>query len=178
MIRVLKNLAACSAIGFVVTACGTTETEKRASPPPTVASGKSDAFALTPGKFYVSEIHDLVDGCGKNPMGEPAITSIAFILSNDGAANVSLDFCSHNGRSITGQVHGNVGTLSVINEGKQQGEGVFNQDCQMKLTVTSNNVFVGNYTERQWNRNEAMRRATKDVAECTTSFSFTMQTRS
>ena len=180
MIRKAKGLTLCAALGLVVVACGSPEDEKKA--PPIVANGHGDVHALEAGDYYVTEVRAPEDGCGKQIFRpDRPLTAVRFILANDGHGGVALDFCNYEGRSLSGTVRGNTGSLSVVHQNRHvESEGataIFDQECHMDLTVTADNTFTGRYSEQQRNRNAALRKATVDLAECTTSFAFTMQRR-
>jgi hypothetical protein len=173
-------LALVTALGLA--ACGSGDGDQEASkgaPPPVAPGDDDEAFALTSGTYYVSSVHDLQDGCGKEPLnGTDPLTQVPFVLSNDGQGRVTIDFCSYDGRSVTGDVRGNVGTLAALHSNRKVGGGAhpaeFSQDCRIELTVTAADHFDARYVETQRNRNDIMRQATVDLAECTTSFDFSM----
>lgn len=163
-----------------LSACGVSDDEERSAPPPVVGGTSDTLFALEGGTYYASDLRDLQDGCGKKPMeSDRPLTSVPFFLANDGASNISIDFCSYDGRMLQGAVRGNEGTLAVNHANRRVGSGTnvpeFTQDCRLDLTVTADNRFEGHYVETQRNRNEIMRLATVDVPECTTSFKFVME---
>ena len=178
MLHVLRSVMVSGVLVALASACGSSDSEKQAAPPPVTPQEGSDIYALQAGSYYITELRDLNDGCGKKPLesSEP-ITQVPFILSNDGQGNITMDFCSFNGRSLTGQVRGNQGTLAVVHQNREQGAAKFDQACRMELVATRDNRFDMKYSESQSNRNEALRNATINVNECTTSFSATMQRR-
>lgn len=168
---------------LVISACGFDEDSEDRGLPPPVSTGSSDTlFAIESGTYYVSDVRDVQDGCGKEPMtGETPLTSVPFVVTNDGAGNVAVDFCAYEGRSLQGVVRGNRGTLAVIHSNRKVGSddmvAEFTQDCRLDLTMQADNRFEAYYVELQTNRNELMRLSTKDVPECTTSFKMVMERR-
>lgn len=175
-------LASFFGLGFGLTACGSGDSDDdvKGSPPPVVAGTNDDVHALESGTYYITSLRDVQDGCGKKPnASDDSITQVPFLLTNDGTGTVTIDFCSFNGRSVQGVVRGNSGNLSVIHANRKVGNGdhpaEFGQDCRIDLTATADNRFDGHYVEAQSNRNDLMRQATVDLAECTTSFDFVME---
>ncbi len=152
---------------------------KKNDPAPVSSEDSSDSFLLQGGTYYVEQVRNLQDGCGKKPLDDSdSITQVPFFLTNDGKGNVSIDFCSDQGKSVSGVVRGNKGTLYALHNGRHMGSddypAVMDQECRIDLKVKADNTMDGQYTETQRNRNAALREATVDVPECTTSFAFTM----
>ena len=171
-----------TALVFVLNACGFDDDDEdvKGAPPPVVAGDDDSVFALEGGTYYVTSIHDLQDGCGKQPTNATdPLTQVPFVLVNGGNSNVTIDFCSFEGRQLAGDVRGNLGTLSVVHALRKVGGGShpaeFGQECRLELTVTSANHFDATYVETQRYRNETMRHATVDLPECTTSFKMSME---
>jgi len=173
------RLFVSGALGLLAVACGHPDDAKTGAPPPVVPGTSDTTHAIESGTYYVDSVRDLQDGCAKRPMdGASPLTQVPFTLTNDGNSNVTLDFCTDDGTSVHGPVRDNQGTLAVIHQGRSVGRGanpaVFDQECRIELKVSADNELQGRYAETQRNRNEAMRLATVDVPDCTTSFTFTM----
>jgi hypothetical protein len=173
------GLAACTLAG-----CGddSDTPEARSAPPPIVADAEDEQLSLEAGTYYVEGIRDVQDGCGKfDDAGGDALTQVPFNLTNDGDGVIGIDFCSYDGKSLSGTIRGGRGTLAVIHHSKRVGNdevaAVFDQECRIDVEMKEDNVFEGRYVENQRNRNEAMRAATVDRSECSTGFSFTMKKR-
>jgi hypothetical protein len=166
-------------------ACGGSDSdspEARGAPPPIVADQDDEQKSLEAGTYYVEGIRDVQDGCGKfDDTGSDQLTQEPFTLQNDGNGNVSIDFCTYESQSIRGTVRGDKGTLAVIHHNRRVGNGEaaaeFDQECRIDLNLTDDNEFEGRFVENQRNRNDNMRAATVDLAECQTGFSFTMKKR-
>ncbi len=163
-------------------ACGSPsdgDDDVNSEPAPNVKGESDDAFALEDGEYHIESLTNLQDGCGKKPLdSDDSITQVPFFLTNDGQGRVTIDFCSYGGTSTAGTVRGNRGTLHALHNGRQMGTSdypaVMDQDCMIDVKVNSDNGFAGRYSETQRNRNAALRDATVDVPECTTSFDFKM----
>ena len=172
MSRLWKHVLHFGVLSALINGCGFDDS--KSSPPPVVGKG-GDVHSIEPGRYFMSDLRNLQDGCGKKPLAaEDPITAKEFFVKNDGNANVSLSVCAYNDDGMTGQVRDNNGTLAVSHANRRDRNREYNQTCRMDIRLTKDNVFEGNYVESQTNRNEAQRKATADVAECTTSFVVTM----
>jgi len=177
------KIALLAASVWALSACGSTSDsgkDETGDPAPnSKEDGSDDAFALEDGTYHIASLTNLQDGCGKKPLDSgDSILQVPFFLKNDGKGQVTIDFCSYQSTSTAGTVRGNEGTLYVLHNGRQMGSAdypaVMDQDCMVTLKVSANDEFNGHYSETQRNRNAALREATVDVPECTTSFDFKM----
>lgn len=175
----LFTLSLCS----LLAACGSShdagDDETSGEPAPNVKGESDDAFTLEDGEYHVASLTNLQDGCGKKPLdASDSITQVPFYLTNNGKGQVTIDFCSYDSTSTSGTIRGNRGTLHALHNGRRMGStdypAVMDQDCKIDVKVTGENAFSARYVETQRNRNAALREATVDAPECTTSFDFKM----
>lgn len=162
----------------LLAACGGSP---EAGTPPGLKAGEDDEFfALENGSYFIERVLEINDGCRRNPL-DPSdpITAVAFDLKNDGKGTITLDRCIFNGKSTTGFITNNRGTMSILHSRRTDGGGSavaeYQQECRMDVTVTGDNKLEARFSEQQRNRNDVLKRISGiPASECTTSYTFTM----
>jgi hypothetical protein len=173
----LSTLSVLTLASFLAFACGRDEEGKA---PPTKEGASKETHSLENGTYYIEDVRELQDGCGRNPMdSSDPITGVAFQLTNTNKGQITIDRCIYEGKSVQGFVQDNSGVLTTLHSLRREGNGSavaeYQQECRMEIITKADNQFEAKFIEYQRNRNQVMRKLTVDAAECVTSYSFTMK---